>query len=356
MGEGKKGILPSVVKMLKEAVNRGAGRGAADPSAPAAASKKPGFFWGICISMAVIYGAVKWLIPFASRRITGMPFALPVPGTLMLFYMALAAAAMALYVTFSDERFSDFTRPVKAFFDGSYGTLPRGAALVIIPLLVGWLVYDHWSPNVLAPLSLRIQHPSSNFPKKMEDLKNPFANPEDANVNAFIEEAKSGHVEFVSQVGPDVAKWKEANPESHALGFIPSEQMVKFLSGLKSGNVSKEIAKAALMEKNLFEGRALYAMNCRPCHGDSVSGDGPMADGFKLRPINFTDNGTIETIVEGYTFWRISTGGVGLPIEATPWDSAMPAWNQSLTEDERWKIMFAEYDMAQKTPRMPEKH
>ena len=40
-------------------------------------------------------------------------------------------------------------------------------------------------------------------------------------------------------------------------------------------------------------------MNCRACHGDSVAGDGPMADGFKLRPINFADNGTIETIVEG---------------------------------------------------------
>ena len=53
-------------------------------------------------------------------------------------------------------------------------------------------------------------------------------------------------------------------------------------------------------------------MNCRACHGDSVAGDGPMADGFKLRPINFTDNGTIETIVEGYTFWRVTNGGPGL--------------------------------------------
>ena len=81
-------------------------------------------------------------------------------------------------------------------------------------------------------------------------------------------------------------------------------------------------------------------MNCRPCHGDSVAGDGPMADGFKLRPINFTDNGTIETIVEGYTFWRVTNGGPGLPTEATPWDSAMPEWKLSLTEEERWKIIL----------------
>lgn len=138
------------------------------------------------------------------------------------------------------------------------------------------------------------------------------------------------------------------------LASIPTEAMQKFLTDIKSGGVDKETAKAALMEKNLFEGRALYAMNCRPCHGDSTNGDGPMADGFKLRPINFTDNGTIETIVEGYTFWRVTNGGPGLPTEATPWDSAMPEWKLNLTEEERWKIILAEYDLAQKTPRIPE--
>jgi len=120
------------------------------------------------------------------------------------------------------------------------------------------------------------------------------------------------------------------------------------------GTISPETGRAALMEKNLFEGRALYAINCRACHGDSVAGDGPMADGFKLRPINFTDNGTIETIVTGYTFWRVENGGPGLPTEATPWDSAMPEWKLSLTEEQRWKIILAEYSLARKTPRIPE--
>ncbi|MBI5682319.1 MAG: cytochrome c, partial [Deltaproteobacteria bacterium] len=169
-------------------------------------------------------------------------------------------------------------------------------------------------------------------------------------------QAKAGSVEFIPQIKADVDRWKSKNPDSHILGFIPTEPMDKFLKELKAGNVNTDTAKPALREKNLAEGRALYAMNCRPCHGDSVSGDGPMADGFKLRPINFTDNGTIETIVEGYTFWRVSTGGLGLPQEATPWDSAMPVWNLNLTEEERWKIIMAEYDMAQKTARIPEKH
>ena len=140
------------------------------------------------------------------------------------------------------------------------------------------------------------------------------------------------------------------------LEAITTAPMHTFLQELAAGNVSRDSARAALIEKHLFEGRALYSMNCRPCHGDSVAGDGPMADGFKLRPINFTDNGTIETIVEGYTFWRVSNGGPGLPTEATPWDSAMPVWKLNLTEEERWKIILAEYDLAQKTPRIPESH
>ncbi|MBI5903887.1 MAG: cytochrome c, partial [Deltaproteobacteria bacterium] len=216
--------------------------------------------------------------------------------------------------------------------------------------------YDFTAPRSTAPSSLRIQHPSSNFPKKMETLTSPFDDPDENTVNAFIEQAKAGKVEFIAQVADDVARWAEANNGHNALEAIPAGPVRKLLGEIKSGAVSKETARAALHEKNLFEGRALYAMNCRPCHGDSTGGDGPMADGFKLRPINFTDNGTIETIVEGYTCWRVANGGPGLPVEATPWDSAMPVWKLNLTEDERWKIMMAEYDLAQKTPRIPEKH
>ena len=318
--------------------------------------KKIGAFWITLGAVVLIYGLVKWVIPFASRQITGMPFPLPVPGTLMLFYMVLAIVALFLYTTFSDEGLKEFLAPVKSFLRGDYGKRPRSIVLGIIPVFIGWQVYDLKVPKVVSPTSLRIQHPSSNFPKKMEALTNPMANPTDAEVEAFMGQAKDGKVEFIRQVAADIDRWAEANPGQHQLAFIPSEPVSAFLKELAGGSVGKETAKRALLEKNLFEGRALYSMNCRPCHGDSTAGDGPMADGFKLRPINFTDNGTIETIVEGYTFWRISTGGVGLPTEATPWDSAMPTWNLNLTEDERWKIMMAEYDLAQKTPRIPEKH
>ena len=326
-------------------------------SAPASGKPRSVFrFWAVVLAVVAVYALIEWGIPAASRSITTLPFPLPVPGTLMLMYMLLMLTAVFLYVTFSEEHLDEFLWPVKKFLGGGYGRAPRLAALVALPLLVGWQVYDITAPTVELPPALRIQHPSSNFPKSFEALENPVANPSDAEVEAFVEQARANEVEFIEQVGPDVDAWLAENDYDNMLEFIPTAPMTAFLTALEGGEVDMETARAALREKNLFEGRALYAMNCRPCHGDSVAGDGPMADGFKLRPINFTDNGTIETIVEGYTFWRVANGGPGLPTEATPWDSAMPEWKLNLTEEERWKIILAEYDLANKTPRIPEGH
>ncbi len=317
---------------------------------------KIGSFPTVVITLLVVYSLVKWGIPAVSREVTTLPFPLPVPGTLMFFYMVLTLIALFLMVTFSEEGLEDFLRPVKKFLRGGYGKIPRAVILLAIPLLAGWQAYEITVPKVEAPAALRIQHPSSNFPKSFEAKKNPFANPTDADIDAFVEQAKANEVEFIPQVQEDIDRWSEEADPEHILEFFPVAPMKALLAQLEKGTVDKETAKAALLEKNLFEGRALYAMNCRACHGDSVAGDGPMADGFKLRPINFTDNGTVETIVEGYTFWRVTNGGPGLPTEATPWDSAMPEWKLSLTEAERWKIILAEYDLAQKTPRIPEAH
>ncbi len=315
-----------------------------------------GSFLSVLLTLLVVYALVKWGIPAMSREITTLPFPLPVPGTLMFFYMMLTIIALFLYVTFSEEGLTDFLRPVKKFLRGGYTKILRAVVLTAIPAVIGWQVYEIVVPKVEVPSALRIQHPSSNFPKSFEAKKNPFADPTEAEVDVFIEQAKANEVVFIPQVQDDIDHWADESEPDHVLEFFPKGPMSKLLAQVQAGNVDKATAKAALLEKSLFEGRALYAMNCRACHGDSVAGDGPMADGFKLRPINFTDNGTIETIVEGYTFWRVTNGGPGLPTEATPWDSAMPEWKLSLTEEQRWQIILAEYDLAQKTPRIPESH
>lgn len=310
-------------------------------------------FWSTVITLIIVYGLIKWAIPLVSRWITGLPFPMSVPGTLMLFYMVLAVAALFIYITFNEKRLEEFLDPVKRLLIGEYGVRTRAVILGVIPLIVGWEVWSTTAPKVSSPTTLRIQHPSSNFPKAMEALENPLRNPKDAEVDKFIEEVKANNVVFIPEAMKEVEKVK--GKHENILGFIPTEPVQAFLKELKSGNINKDHARGALIEKYLFEGRILYAINCRPCHGDSVGGDGPMADGFRLRPINFTENGTIETIVEGYTFWRVSTGGRGLPPEATPWDSAMPVWKTDIPEEYRWRIILAEYDLAQKTPRQPEK-
>ncbi len=102
------------------------------------------------------------------------------------------------------------------------------------------------------------------------------------------------------------------------------------------------------------EGTVLYQKNCRPCHGTKADGAGPLARGLRLRPIDFTDPGAIATVVETYPFWRIKEGAPGLPAIATPWNSAMPPWEDELEDDEIWRIIMAEYAIAGTEPRKPE--
>lgn len=105
----------------------------------------------------------------------------------------------------------------------------------------------------------------------------------------------------------------------------------------------------------LKEGREEFAKNCRPCHGMRADGVGPMARGFRLRPANFHDPGTIATLVEPYALQRVRDGGIGLPPNGSPWDSAMPRWKDDFEDDDIiWKILLAEYEIAGVNPRVPE--
>ena len=80
-----------------------------------------------------------------------------------------------------------------------------------------------------------------------------------------------------------------------------------------------------------------------------------MAYGFELKPANFRSEDTIVTVIEAYAFWRVKEGGPALPSEGHPWRSAMPAWKDELTDEQIWKIIAAEYDIAGVEPRRPEK-
>ena len=80
-----------------------------------------------------------------------------------------------------------------------------------------------------------------------------------------------------------------------------------------------------------------------------------MSHGLRREPADFTGVETIATVVEGAVFWRIKKGGVGLPASGAPWESAMPKWELDLSDEQIWKIILAEYDIAGNRPRQPEK-
>ena len=71
-------------------------------------------------------------------------------------------------------------------------------------------------------------------------------------------------------------------------------------------------------------------------------------------PTNFGDGDTIANLRETFLFWRIAKGGPGLPEEGGPWDSAMPAWEKHLKEEEMWEVMLFLYDFTGERPRAKE--
>jgi mono/diheme cytochrome c family protein len=101
-------------------------------------------------------------------------------------------------------------------------------------------------------------------------------------------------------------------------------------------------------------GRQVYYRNCVFCHGDDLSGNGMFVHGLDPIPTNFADAGTIAQLSETFLFWRIAKGGPGLPEEGHPWATAMPAWENFLTEEEMWEVILFLYDFTGQRPRARE--
>lgn len=147
--------------------------------------------------------------------------------------------------------------------------------------------------------------------------------------------------------------WRRVMPQTRTPAVIRVQHPT--LPGQYSDleNPLRELAGQQLRDVER-EGTVLFQKNCRPCHGTKADGNGPLARGLRLQPIDFTDPGTIATVVEAYDLWRIHEGALGLPGLATPWNSAMPAWKDELQDEEIWRIIMAEYRIAGVEPRIPE--
>ena len=78
----------------------------------------------------------------------------------------------------------------------------------------------------------------------------------------------------------------------------------------------------------LKQAAQLFQANCAPCHGKAGAGDGPAGSSLTPKPVNFTDAKLMSKATDGELFWKMGTGR-----------GPMPAWNDQLSETQRWQLV-----------------
>jgi mono/diheme cytochrome c family protein len=220
-----------------------------------------------------------------------LPGSAPVPSSVLFQYMATVLVGVLIWVSDSEDRWALFRQPIHAALVERRLRPVRGALLAATPLLVGWLTFGQVREAVEAPPSLRSIHP---------------------------------------------APPTEITLRGRAMTLTGLENPLR-----REGDLAQHVA----------DGRRVYYQNCLPCHGDHLDGQGHFAAGLNPLPADFQDNGTIAQLTESFVFWRIAKGGPGLPREGAPWNSAMPAWEDILTEREIWSVIIYLYEQTGWKPR-----
>ena len=230
---------------------------------------------------------LTWLAVWAALRFGVQP---PIPGQVMGLYMSIATVAILIYVLADQARTQAFLAPLVALLRERRLVVPRVLVLCALPLLLSWFTYNAVRPRFDPPFEARTIHPEppATFPLHGNDF---------------------------DVLGARRPPGMEVN------------------------------------EENLAAGRRLYFRNCMFCHGDNLDGKGHFADALNPLPANFRDSGTISQLEEGFVYWRIATGGPGLPQAATPWNSSMPVWQDFLSEQEIWQVIAFIYHASGSTPR-----
>lgn len=221
----------------------------------------------------------------------------PIPVSVVSIYMGLILIAILVHVSVEDSRFKEFLRPIHETLVDDNRRVRRIVLAVLIPLLMLGYTYTNIAQKANPPGDPRNAHPTPPLELKykdevigtMQEVENPYRHLEKDDPEAF-----KAHVENGSRV---------------------------------------------------------YYQNCFYCHGDHLDGKGHFADALNPLPANFQDVGIIPILQESYLFWRISKGGPGLPPAGTPWNSAMPVWENFLTQDEIWDVILFLSDYTGKQPR-----
>jgi mono/diheme cytochrome c family protein len=228
-------------------------------------------------------------------------FTAPIPASVISLYMGIVSIAIVAYVSSSQERREDVSGPLVRLMTEKRYTALLAATVVALPALAAANVYMQMNVPIQPPLFSRTVHPASPSEITVHDKAVNL----DAGENPFLRLETSNPAEFRTHVE---------------------------------------------------NGRRVYYQNCVFCHGDNLSGNGMLVHGLDPIPTNFADAGTIAMLRDTFLLWRISKGGPGLPDEGGPWDSAMPAWEKFLKDEEMWDVILFLYDFTGQKPRAKEVH
>ena len=261
----------------------------------------------VVLAVAVVFGLLRFrrtnLLTWALAWWAGIyvlirfGFAAPIPSSVVSLYMGIVTIAILAYVTSSEERREEIAGPLVRFMTDTRYTTLLGATVVAIPALAAANVYVQMSAPIQPPLFSRTIHPASPTNITVHDKRIDL----DAGENPFL------HLE-------------KENPGEYS--------------------------------KHIEAGRQVYYRNCVFCHGDNLAGTGMFIHGLDPIPTNLPE--TIPLLRDTFLFWRISKGGPGLPEEGGPWDTAMPAWEKFLKEEEIWDVILFVYDFNKQRPRARE--
>jgi DMSO reductase family type II enzyme heme b subunit len=250
-------------------------------------------FWQAVFVLVGAWLIFSWAFP---------PF---MPRSVMIAYMVITSAGVMLYFSSDDRRWTEFKAPILATLLDDNKSLLRWSLLVVISLLPGYAVYNAVKPSRETPLELRQVHPSPPAAIKVYDKTYDLAKLENPVRLQVLKQLDSD---------PDTA-WKT------------------YQAAVRAGSL-------------------VYFSNCFYCHGDQLNGKGHFSRGLDPLPTDFGDVGTIAQLQESFLFWRIATGGPGLPKGGMPWNSAMPVWHEMLSEEEVWNVITFLYDYVAQVPRM----
>jgi cbb3-type cytochrome c oxidase subunit III len=108
-----------------------------------------------------------------------------------------------------------------------------------------------------------------------------------------------------------------------------------------------EVSPAAqAVRGNEANGRKLFLTYCFLCHGKDGKGEGYAAKNQPAKPRNLTDDAYMSTRTDEQLFEAISRGGVAFHGAIT-----MPAWGESLTEQEIWDLVAYVRTLHRQPPR-----